>query len=159
MRSPKTGRRRTTWQSDPSRHASRRCRHRPEQRPVNFDGEKRSNATHQSTTDPEARLARKSNGTTAKLSYCLNGMTENRNGLLVGLCVLAASGTAEREGALKLIDEWVLGRHRITVGADKGYDDKGCVAASRHMNATPHVARKKPSALIERCAGTLGYLS
>jgi transposase len=140
---------------------------RPEDRPppddpgnptVNFHGEKRSNETHESTTDPEARLARKSNGTTAKLSYCLNGMSENRNGLLVGLCVMVATGTAEREGALKLIYNAVPGTRRITVGSDKGYDTKDFVAESRHMNATPHIARKKHSALAERYAGTPGYL-
>jgi len=140
---------------------------KPEDRPppddpgnptVNFHGEKRSNETHESTTDPEARLARKSNGTTAKLSYCLNGMSENRNGLLVGLCVMVATGTAEREGALKLIYNAVPGTRRITVGSDKGYDTKDFVAESRHMNATPHVARKKHSALDERYAGTPGYL-
>lgn len=125
---------------------------------MNFHGEKRSNETHESTTDPEARLARKSNGTTAKLSYCLNGMSENRNGLLVGLCVMVATGTAEREGALKLIYNAVPGTRRITVGSDKGYDTKDFVAESRHMNATPHVARKKHSALDERYAGTPGYL-
>jgi transposase len=140
---------------------------KPEDRPppddpgnptVNFHGEKRSNETHESTTDPDARLARKSNGTTAKLSYCLNGMSENRNGLLVGLCLMVASGTAERDGALKLIYESVPGTRRITVGADKGYDTKDFVDESRHMNATPHVARKKHSALAERYAGTPGYL-
>lgn len=140
---------------------------KPEDRPppddpgnptVNFHGEKRSNETHASTTDPEARLARKSNGTTAKLSYCLNGMSENRNGLLVALCLMVASGTAERHGALKLINESSAGTRRITIGADKGYDTKDFVDESRRMNATPHVARKKRSALAERYAGTPGYL-
>ncbi len=140
---------------------------KPEDRPppddpgnptVNFHGEKRSNETHESTTDPEARLARKSNGTTAKLSYCLNGMTENRNGMLVGLCVMLASGTAERDGALKLVYQSVPGTRRITVGADKGYDVEDFIDEWRHMNATPHVARKKHSALAERYAGTPGYL-
>jgi transposase len=125
---------------------------------VDFHGEKRSNDTHESTTDPDARLARKSNGTTAKLSYCLNGMSENRNGMLVGLCLMVASGTAERDGALKLIYESIPGTPRITVGADKGYDTRDFVEESRHMNATPHVARKKHSALAERYAGTPGYL-
>lgn len=140
---------------------------KPEERPppddpgnptVNFHGEKRSNETHESTTDPEARLARKSNGTTAKLSYCLNGLSENRNGLLVGLCLMVASGTAERDGALALIYKALPGTRRITVGADKGYDTKDFIENSRHMNATPHVARKKRSALGERYAGTPGYL-
>ena len=81
-------------------------------------------------------------------------MSENRNGLLVGLCVMVATGTAEREGALKLIYNAVPGTRRITVGSDKGYDTKDFVAESRHMNATPHVARKKHSALDERYAGT-----
>lgn len=141
---------------------------KPEDRPppddpgnptVNFHGEKRSNETHESTTDPEARLARKSNGTTAKLSYCLNGLSENRNGMLVGLCLMVASGTAERDGALALIHNSIPGKRRITVGADKGYDTKDFVENARHMNATPHVARRKRgSALAERYAGTPGYL-
>ena len=125
---------------------------------VDFHGEKRSNETHESTTDPEARLARKSNGTTAKLSYCLNGLTENRNGLLVALSLLTAAGTAEREGALSMIFNALPGNRRITVGADKGYDTKNFVEECRYMYATPHVARKKQSALAERYAGTPGYL-
>jgi len=126
---------------------------------VDFHGEKRSNETHESTTDPEARLARKSNGTTAKLSYCLNGMSENRNGLLVGLCLLLATGTAERDAAVRLIFNAVPGTRRITVGVDKGYDTKDFVESARHMNATPHVARKKRgSALAERYSQTPGYL-
>lgn len=72
--------------------------------------------------------------------------------------MMVASGTAERDGALKLIYESIPGTRRITVGADKGYDTKDYVEASRHMNATPHVARKKHSALAERYAGTPGYL-
>jgi len=140
---------------------------KPEDRPppddpgnptVNFHGEKRSNDTHQSTTDPDARLARKSNGTTAKLSYCLNGLTENRNGLLVALALLTASGTAERDGAVEMLFRGVTGDRRITVGADKAYDTKDFVHDCRHMFVTPHVARKKHSALAERYAGTPGYL-
>jgi hypothetical protein len=147
--------------------ALRKRREKPEDRPppddpgnptVDFHGEKRSNDTHESTTDPEARLARKSKGTTAKLSYCLNGLTENRNGLLVALSLMTATGTAERESALAMIFNALPGKRRITVGADKGYDTKNFVEECRHMFATPHVARRKKSSLAERFAGTPGYL-
>ena len=85
---------------------------------VNFHGEKRSNQTHQSITDPEARLARKANGQEAKLAFCGNVMTENRNGLVVETEVEIASGTAERDAALEMIDR-IEGVHQITVAGDK----------------------------------------
>ena len=85
---------------------------------VNFHGEKRSNQTHQSITDPEARLARKANGQEAKLAFCGNVMTENRNGLVVETEVEIASGTAERDAALEMIDR-IEGAHPITVAGDK----------------------------------------
>lgn len=140
---------------------------KPEDRPppddpsnptVNFHGERRSNETHESTTDPEARLARKSNGTTAKLSFCLNGLTENRNGMLVALALMVATGTAERDAAVSMLFHHLPGSRRITLGADKGYDTAEFVANCRQMNVTPHVARKKKSAIAERYAGTPGYL-
>jgi transposase len=140
---------------------------KPEDRPppddpgnptVNFHGEKRSNDTHESTTDPDARLARKSNGQTAKLSYCLNGLTENRHGLLVDLQLETATGTAERDAAVAMVFRAVPGNRRITLGADKGYDTKDFVADCRQMNVTPHVARRKHSAIAERYSVTAGYL-
>ena len=109
---------------------------------VNFHGEKRSNETHESTTDPDARLARKSGGHEAKLAYCGNVMIENRNGLVVDTELLQFNGTAERDAAL-LMAERVEGGRRVTVAADKGYDTKEFVAEMRRMNVTPHVARNE----------------
>lgn len=85
---------------------------------VDFHGEKRSNQTHESTTDPDALLARKGSGKEAKLSYNGNLLTENRNGLIVNTEVLQANGTAERDAALLMLEQ-VPGVDRITVGADK----------------------------------------
>lgn len=127
---------------------------------VDFHGEKRSNETHESKTDPEAKLARKSNGQTAKLSYTLNGLTENKNGLLVAVSLDEANGTAERDAALGLL-YWLGGDKRITLGADKGYDTKDFVAQCRHMNVTPHVAqnigRRRRSAIDARTTSPPGY--
>jgi len=88
---------------------------------VNFHGEKRSNQTHESTTDPDARLARKGNGKEAKLSYTGNLLTENRNGLIVRTELLPATGTAERDAGLTMVQQ-VAGAGRVTLGRDKGYD-------------------------------------
>jgi transposase len=107
---------------------------------VDFHGEKRSNDTHESTTDPDARLARKGNGKEAKLSYNGNLLTENRNGLIVTTEVFQANGTAERDAALVMMER-IPGEQRVTVGGDKGYDTKGFVAECRNMNVTPHVAQ------------------
>ena len=107
---------------------------------VDFHGEKRSNQTHESTTDPDALLARKGNGKEAKLSYNSNVLTENRNGLVVNTETLQANGTAERDAALLMLEQ-ILGTDRVTVGADKGYDTKDFVAECRHLNITPHVAQ------------------
>jgi hypothetical protein len=107
---------------------------------VDFHGDKRSNETHQSTTDPDARLARKGNGKEAKLSYNGNLLTENRNGLIVGTEVFQANGTAERDAALVMLEQ-IPGVGRATVGADKGYDTKDFVAECRHLHITPHVAQ------------------
>jgi transposase len=107
---------------------------------VDFHGEKRSNATHESTTDPESKLARKSNGTTAKLSYSQHALMENRNGLLVDLRIAPATGTAERETARDMLDD-LPGKHRVTVGADKAFDTNRFVAECRDMSVTPHVAQ------------------
>jgi transposase len=97
---------------------------------VNFHGEKRSNATHESTTDPDARLARKSHSHEAKLSYCGNVLIENRNGLVVDAELLEANGTAERDAAL-LMAEAIPGTQRVTLGADKGYDTREFVKELR----------------------------
>ena len=112
---------------------------------VNFHGEARSNDTHESTTDPDARLARKSGGHEAKLAYCGNVMIENRNGLVVDTELLQCNGMAERDAAM-LMAERVNGTKRITVGADKAYDTKDFVSEMRGMNVTPHVAQntKRP---------------
>ena len=109
---------------------------------VNFRGERRSNATHQSTTDPEARLARKSKGREAKLSFMGHALMENRSGLLVDFALTQATGTAERETAPKLLDAArQRGFHPRTLGADKSYDTAECVAELRRRKVTPHVAQ------------------
>ncbi len=128
---------------------------------VDFHGEKRSNATHASTTDPEARLAKKSRGKEAKLSYAGHVVMENRQGLVVDIHITPATGTAEREEALTMLEEAVPGNTRITVGADKGYDTQGFVRGCRDLHITPHVAqnteRKGGSALDERTTRHEGY--
>jgi len=127
---------------------------------VNFHGETRRNETHESTTDADARLARKSGGHEAKLAYCGNVLIENRNGLVVGAELLQANGTAERDAAL-LMAERIEGNQRVTVAADKGYDTKEFVREMRRMNVTPHVAQndKRPggSAIDGRTTRHAGY--
>ena len=108
---------------------------------VNFHGEKRSSDTHQSTTDPDARLYTKGSGQEAKLYFMGHVVMENRNGLAVGARLSQATGRAERETALDLLEE-IPRQKRITVGADKGYDVASFVEALRENNVTPHVARK-----------------
>src|SRR5215475_6474328 len=107
---------------------------------VNCHGENRRNDTHESTTDPDALLARKGNGKEAKLSYNGNLLTENRNGLIVTTEVFQANGTAERDAALVMLEQ-IPGGERVTVGGDKGYDTRDFVAECRNMNVTPHVAQ------------------
>ena len=128
---------------------------------VNFHGEKRSNDTHESSTDPDARLARKGDGKEAKLSYSAHALMENRNGLLVGLQVDVADGYAERRSALELLDEHLPGARRITVGADKAYDTTDFVAELRERNVTPHVAQQitkhRGSKMDERTTRHVGY--
>jgi transposase len=102
---------------------------------VDFHGQKRSNETHESKTDPDALLARK--GKEAKLSYNGNLLVENRNGLIVGAELLQANGRAERDAALLMLEQ-VPGEGRVTVGGDKGFDTAEFVAECRHMNVTPH---------------------
>jgi transposase len=127
---------------------------------VNFHGENRSNDTHESTTDPEARLARKSSGHESKLAYCGNVLIENRNGLVVDTEVVLCSGTAEREAALQMAER-IEGDHRVTLGADKGYDTRGFVGEMRDLNVTPHVSqntnRPGGSALDGRTTRHAGY--
>jgi len=107
---------------------------------VDFHGETRSNQTHESTTDPDALLARKGSGKEAKLSYNANLLVENRNGLIVNTEVFQANGTAERDAALVMLEQ-IPGENRLTVGADKGYDTKDFVAECRNLKVTPHVAQ------------------
>jgi len=109
---------------------------------VNFHGEKRSNDTHESTTDSDARLARKSGGHEAKLAYCGSVMIENRHGLVVDAELLQCNGTAERDAALLMVER-LEGNERVTVAGDKGYDTKDFVNEMRGMNATPHVAQNE----------------
>ena len=127
---------------------------------VDFHGERRSNETHESSTDTDARLARKSSGHEAKLAYCGNVLIENRNGLVVDAELLQANGTAERDAAL-LMTERIEGSKRVTVAADKGYDAKEFVREIRGMNVTPHVAQndKRPggSAVDKRTTRHAGY--
>jgi transposase len=127
---------------------------------VNFHGEKRSNQTHESTTDPDSKLARKGNGKEAKLSFNANLLIENRNGLIVDTEVFEANGTAERDAALVMLER-VPGDERVTVGADKGYDTRDYVAECRNLKVTPHVAQneKRPggSAIDGRTTRHGGY--
>jgi transposase len=105
-----------------------------------FHKEKRSNETHQSTTDPDARLYKKGAGQPAKLCYVGHALMENRHGLAVGGGISRATGTAERETALALIDRHRVGRRRITLGADKAYDVAQFVRDLRDRSVTPHIA-------------------
>src|SRR4051812_12372058 len=128
---------------------------------VNFHGEKRSNETHESTTDPDARLARKDNGKEARLCYSGNVIIENRNGLVVDAELMQASGTAEREAALWMAER-IPGTDGVTLAGDKGYDTRDCVAELREMAVTPHVAQKTArsggSAMDGRTTRHAGYL-
>ena len=127
---------------------------------VNFHGESRSNETHESTTDPDALLARKGSGKEAKLSYNGNLLTENRNGLIVNTELFQANGTAERDAALIMLEQ-IPGTRRVTVGADKGYDTKDFIAECRNLNVTPQVAqnvkRNGGSAVDGRTTRHQGY--
>lgn len=128
---------------------------------VNFHGERRSNDTHQSTTDPEALLARKGKGKEAKLYYSANALAENRNCLLIDIQVEPADGRAERRAAIAMADERLAGSRRITLGGDKGYDTHDFVASCRELKITPHVAqniaRPGGSALDTRTTRHPGY--
>ena len=126
---------------------------------VDFRGQKRTNETHESRTDPDARLYRKSNRTGAVLCYMGHTLMENRNGLVVDARVSLATGRAEREAACEMI-KWVPGGSPITVGADKGYDTKNFAAVLRAVAATPHVAQNntfRSSAIDGRTTRHDGY--
>ena len=124
---------------------------------VDFHGERRSNATHQSTTDSEARLARKGPGKEAKLSYAGHVLMENRNGIAVNGCVTQADGHAEPQAALAMVEE-IPGEHRITLGADKGYDRKEFVQELRDHQVTPHLACKQTTIIDARTTRHPGYV-
>jgi transposase len=122
---------------------------------VNFHGEARRNDTHQSTTDPDAMLARKGQGKEAKLSYAGHVLLDNRHGLVANVCVTAATGTAERDAAVLLLTE---SADTGTVGGDKGFDVASFVAGVRALGIAPHVARKvKSSAIDGRTTRHAGY--
>jgi hypothetical protein len=125
-----------------------------------FHGERRSNETHASTTDREAKLYKKGKGKEAKLSYMGNVMTENRNGFVVEAELRQVSGTVERETAKDMIVRYSPGARRITVGADKGFDTADFVADMRAYNVTPHVAQNttnRLSAVDTRTTRHSGY--
>jgi len=126
----------------------------------NFHDQKLKNATHESLTDPDARLYKKSQGKEAKMSYLGHALMENRNGLIIDGMITHASGTAEREAAIEMVAE-VAGQQRITVGGDKGYDTADFVTDLRGMESTPHVAqnteRKGGSAIDGRTTRHAGY--
>lgn len=124
---------------------------------VNFKGEKRSNETHASTTDPEARLYKKAQGDKAKLGYLGHALMENRSGLVVDVETTLANGTAEREAAKQMLKR-TISRAGSTVGADKGYDVAEFVQTVRDHKVTPHVAQKnKGSAIDGRTTRHEGY--
>jgi transposase len=123
---------------------------------MDFHGETRGNQTHESTTDPDARLARKGDGKEAKLCYGAHVLMENRNGLVVNTRVTLAMGTSEREASIEMVEE-IPGERPVTLGADKGYDTKDHVAQLRECNVTPHVAQKKHSAIDRRTTRHAGY--
>jgi len=125
-----------------------------------FHQEKRSNKTHASTTDPDARLYKKGKGKEAKLSFIGHLLMENRHGLIVDACLTPATGFAEPEAALAMLGN-LPGEHRVTVGADKAYDTAGFVAGARAINVTPHVAQningQRGSNLDGRTTRHIGY--
>lgn len=132
----------------------------PKNPTVNFHGQPRRNATHQSTTDPDARLYKKAVGREAKLGYLAHLLTENRHGFIVDTAVTDAMGTAERDAALMMLGELPLTTRRITVGADKNFDMRAWVTAVRQMGITPHVAQhttKRRSAIDARTTRHPGY--
>ncbi len=129
---------------------------------ANFHGDKRSNATHASKTDPDARLYKKSRGSEAKLSYLGHVMVENRHGFIVEAMLTQADGTAEADAAILMADAMRKKRrgHRFTLGADKAYDSRDLVTTLQAMNVTPHVAqnnKNRRSAIDGRTTRHRGY--
>jgi transposase len=127
---------------------------------ADFHGQKRSNATHGSTTDADARLYKKGRGKEAKLCFMGHGLMENRNGLLVDACLTHADGHAERVAALHMIEPYADRPRSITLGADKGYDAEDFVNELRSMRVTPHVAQNvngRRSAIDGRTTRHGGY--
>ena len=128
--------------------------------PADFKGEKRSNETHRSTTDPDAKLYRKGPGMEAKLCFIGHGLMENRSGLLVDARLTRVSGHAERLAALDMIQHQADRPRAITLGADKGYDAADFVEELRTMNVRPHVAQNtsgRSSAIDRRTTRHWGY--
>ena len=126
---------------------------------VDFRRQRRTNDTHTSTTDPDARLYKKSKGAESKLCYMGPLMIDNRHGLATNACVTIASGTAEREAAVQMAGE-IPGTRRVTLAADKGYDTRECVRRLRDRNITPHVAQNdtnRRSAIDRRTTQHPGY--
>jgi transposase len=126
---------------------------------ADFRGQRRSNETHASTTDPDARLYKKAAGQAAKLCHMGHVLTENRNGLVVEAELTKATGTAEREAARTMVDD-LQAEHRITVGADKAYDSSDFVADMRRLGVTPHVSQNtkgRRSAIDGRTTRHPGY--
>ena len=119
-----------------------RSKDAPDSDGTNFHGDTRSNDTHESTSDPDARLYKKSYGKESKLAYLGHALVENRNGLIAAAMATQADGYAEREAALTMLADKQKGRkRRITVGGDKGYDAQDFVAEARALNVTPHIAK------------------
>jgi transposase len=132
----------------------------PQNPTVNFRGQTRRNDTHASTTDPDARLYRKSYGQAARLAYLGHLLTENRHGFIVDTAVTDASGTAERDAALVMLGELPLTTRRITVAGDKNFDVAAWVTMVRRMGVTPHVAQysgQRGSAIDRRTTRQPGY--
>jgi transposase len=124
---------------------------------VTFRGEQRRNDTHASTTDPDARLYRKARGHEAKLAYLGHVLLDNRHGLIANVCATAATGTAERDAALTLLE--ASAPPGSTVGGDKNFDVRSFVAAVRDLGITPHVAQKAAhSAIDDRTTRHAGYV-
>jgi len=126
-----------------------------------FRGQKRSNETHESKTDPEAKLARKGGGREARLAFSHHALMENRNGLIVDVKLAPARGDAETTAALELLVDAVPTSNQITLGADKAYDTRGFVQQCRELNVTPHVAQnqhaRRSSAIDARTTRHPGY--
>ena len=130
--------------------------------PADFRGEKRSNDTHASTTDPDAMLYRKGPGMEAMLCFIGHGLMENRSGLIVDARLTRVSGHAERLAALEMIEPWADRPRAVTLGADRGYDAADFVEELRTLNVRPHVAQnstRRRSAIDRRTTRHPGYVA